>query len=107
MLLSISSKQNSSDSDSQSSALPVTHTPFSYSSTASTSTCLVICQFWNLLKIWCTCLLEYFDLIHQAIAFKIGDNFLIKYDSNSCNSLCIFLCLILSFPNKRCCLSSQ
>ncbi len=70
----------------------------------------VICQLWNTtMKIWCTCLLEYFDLIKQVIAFKIRDNSLIKDDGYSCNPLCIFLCLLLSlfrFSNKWCCLSS-
>src|SRR6266542_1720634 len=57
----------------------------------------LICQFQNTTaKIWCTCLLEYFDLIKQVIAFKIRDHSLIKNNVYSCNPLCIFLCLLLS-----------
>jgi len=35
------------------------------------------------MKIWCTCLLKYFDLIKKVIAFKIKDNCLIKNDGYS------------------------
>src|SRR6266581_9658024 len=65
---------------------------------------LIICILWySTLKIWCTCLLEYFDLVKQRVSFKTRDNFLIKNDGNSCNSLCIFLCFLLhllSFLNQ-------
>src|SRR6267154_6245418 len=56
---------------------------------------LVICILWySGLEIWCTCLLEYFDLIKQVVSFEIRNKCLVKNDVYSCNPFCIFLCFL-------------
>ena len=46
---------------------------------------------YSALKIWCTCLLEYFDLVNQVISFEIRDNLLVKNNGSSCKSFCVLL----------------
>ena len=64
---------------------------------------LVIRILWySALKIWCTCLLEYFDLVNQVISFEIRDNLLVKNNGSPCKLFCVllhFLFFLLSFFN--------